>query len=64
MVPMLLAVDSAADVNAGDLGEMPQPAGGGMPVYPGSPVVEQDRPCGAGRRWSGRWHDRLLAGAG
>ena len=43
-VPQHVWVVGAADAHAANLGEMPQSAGGGMPVHPGSPAVEQDRP--------------------
>ena len=35
----------AGDLDAGGFGEVPQAAGGGVPVHPGAAAVEQDRPA-------------------
>jgi hypothetical protein len=39
---------SPGDLDAGGLGEVPQAAGGGVPVHPGAAAVEQDRPADPG----------------
>ena len=36
------------DLDAGGLGEVPQAAGGRVPVQPGAAGVQQDRPAGSG----------------
>jgi hypothetical protein len=40
--------DVLGDLDAGSFGEVPQPAGGRVPVHPGAAGVQQDRPAGPG----------------
>jgi hypothetical protein len=51
------------DSHASNLGQVPQPAGGGVAVHPGATSVEQDRPASAGADRAvdgppGRWRER------
>jgi hypothetical protein len=51
------------DLDASDLGEVAQAAGGCMPVHPNAPGVQQDRPAGPGAHGSvdgaaGGWRER------
>ncbi len=58
------------DLDAGGSGEVPQAAGGRVPVHPGAAAVQQDRPAGPGAcgpvdgpadRWRQRNQDDLGA---
>ena len=63
----------SGDLDAGGLGEVPQAAGGRVPVHPGAVVIKQDRPANSGAyrsvdgpadRWRQRDQDDLGALAG
>ena len=41
-------MDVPGELDAGGLGEVPQAAGGRMPVHPGAAGVQQDRPAAPG----------------
>ena len=45
----------SGDLDAGGSGEVPQPAGGRVPVHPGAAGVQQDRPAVPEADGPGRW---------